>query len=147
MDVSSLVQSKANKKVHKMRPGDTVKVKAKIVEAGKEHTQTFQGVVIKMKNGGQGANFTIRRISNGIGVESTFPIYSPLLESAEVLRHGDVRRAKLYYLRGRSGKESRIAERRAKAEEEKIEAVIAAEAGVEAPAAEAAAENTEKPAA
>ena len=125
--IESLVPNIANPKVGKMSPGDTVKVKAKIVEAGKEHTQTYQGVVIKMKAGGAGASFTIRRMSSGVGVESTFPIYSPWLESVEVMRHGEVRRAKLYYLRGRSGKDSRIREKRVKAEEAQVAEVIAAE--------------------
>jgi large subunit ribosomal protein L19 len=133
--IESLVPNTANPKVGNMSPGDTVKVKAKIIEAGKEHTQTYQGVVIKMKGGGAGASFTIRRISNGVGVESTFPIYSPWLESAEVMRHGEVRRAKLYYLRGRSGKDSRIREKRGKAEEAQVAEVIAAEAAA-APVAE-----------
>lgn len=129
MDVASLVAVKRSKKVASVAPGDNVKVKTKIIEAGKEHTQTYQGVVIKMHRGGIGASFTIRRVASGVGVENTFPTNSPLLESVEVVRHGKVRRAKLYYLRGRSGRLSRIKEHRGRAAAAKAaEATAAAEA-------------------
>ena len=107
MDVSSLIEMKKNTKIPELSPGDTVKVSARIVEAGKERIQVFQGVVIKIRRGGASASFTVRHVAYGIGVERTFPLYSPLVEKVEVVRHGKVRRAKLYYLRGLSGKEAR----------------------------------------
>lgn len=89
-----------------------VKVSTKVVEGDKERTQVFQGVVISIKRGGVGSSFTVRRVTYGVGVERTFPFYSPRVEKVEVTRHGRTRRAKLYYLRGRSAKASRIKERR-----------------------------------
>ena len=110
MSVSSLVEVKPNPKIPALAPGDTVKVSAKVVEGDKERTQLFQGVVIKVRRGGAGANFTVRRIAYGVGVERTFPLYSPYVEKVEIVRYGKVRRAKLYYLRGRSGRAARIKE-------------------------------------
>ena len=112
MDVSSLIEVKQNPKIPTLAPGDTVKVSTKIREGDKERTQLFQGVVIRVRHGGAGADFTVRRVTYGIGVERTFPLYSPLVEKVEVARHGKVRRARLYYLRGRSARASRIKERR-----------------------------------
>jgi len=112
MSVASLIEVKPNPNIPPLSPGDTVKVSSKVVEGGKERTQVFQGVVIKVRRGGVGANFTVRRVAYGIGVERTFPLYSPLVEKVEVVRHGRVRRAKLYYLRGLSGKKARIKEKR-----------------------------------
>src|SRR5687768_13829291 len=94
-------------------PGDTVRVHAKVVEGNRERIQVFEGVVIRRRAGGINENFTVRRIaSHGIGVERTFLIHSPRIERIEVVRRGRVRRAKLYYLRGRTGKAARIKERR-----------------------------------
>ena len=112
MNVASLIEVKPNPNIPAFAPGDTVKVSAKIVEGEKERIQAFQGVVIKLQGGGAGANFTVRRIAYGIGVERTFPFQSPLVEKVEVVRRGKVRRAKLYYLRGLSAKASRIKEKR-----------------------------------
>ncbi len=112
MSVASLIEVKPNPDIPAFASGDTVKVSAKIVEGEKERTQSFQGVVIKVRRGGVGASFTVRRIAYGIGVERTFPLYSPLVEKVEVVRQGKVRRAKLYYLRGLSAKASRIKEKR-----------------------------------
>ncbi len=112
MSVESLIEVQPNPNIPAFAPGDTVKVSAKIVEDEKERTQLFQGVVIKVRRGGAGANFTVRRIAYGIGVERTFPFQSPLVEKVEVVRRGKVRRAKLYYLRGLSAKASRIKEKR-----------------------------------
>jgi large subunit ribosomal protein L19 len=92
-------------------PGDTIKVNVKVVEGERERIQAYEGVCIARKNDGLHSNFTVRKISYGEGVERIFPLYSPNLESVEILRRGDVRRAKLYYLRGRQGKRARIAER------------------------------------
>jgi large subunit ribosomal protein L19 len=107
MDVATLVETKRNPKIPDITPGDTVKVSARIVEGGKERIQVFQGVVIKIKHGGIGANFTVRHVAFGIGVERTFPFNSSLVEKVEIVRQGKVRRARLYYLRGLSGKEAR----------------------------------------
>ena len=94
-------------------PGDNVRVHYKVVEGTRERIQPYEGVVIRRRGGGINENFTVRRIaSHGIGVERTFPIHSPRIDRIEVLRHGRVRRAKLYYLRGRTGKAARIPERR-----------------------------------
>jgi large subunit ribosomal protein L19 len=107
MDIATVVELKKNPKIPDIAPGDTVKVSARIVEGGKERIQVFQGVVIKMRRGGASASFTVRHVAYGIGVERTFPFYSPLVEKVEIVRHGKVRRSKLYYLRGLSGKEAR----------------------------------------
>jgi len=112
MNVASLIEVKPNPNIPDIAPGDTVRVSTKVVEGGKERIQPFQGVVIKLQRGGVGASFTVRRIAYGVGVERTFPLYSPRVEKVEVIRHGKVRRNKLYYLRGRSGKAARIKERR-----------------------------------
>src|SRR5687767_13216788 len=94
-------------------PGDTVRVHAKVVEGNRERIQVFEGVVIRRRAGGINENFTVRRIaSHGIGVERTFLIHSPRIDRIEVMRHGKVRRAKLYYLRGLTGRAARIKERR-----------------------------------
>ena len=106
------VEIKPNPKIPALAPGDTVRVHNRIVEGEKERVQVFQGVVIRNKRGGAGASFTVRRVAHGVGIERTFPLYSPLLEKVEVTRHGKVRRARLYYLRGLSAKKARIKERR-----------------------------------
>ncbi|HTS90739.1 MAG TPA: 50S ribosomal protein L19 [Stellaceae bacterium] len=92
-------------------PGDTVKVSLKVVEGERERIQAFEGVCIARKNAGLNSNFTLRKISYGEGVERIFPLYSPRISAIEVMRRGSVRRAKLYYLRGLTGKAARIAER------------------------------------
>src|SRR3569623_1376947 len=91
--------------------GDTVRVNVKVVEGTRERVQAFEGVCIARRNAGVNSSFTVRKISYGEGVERVFPLYSPRLDSVELVRRGDVRRAKLYYLRGRRGKAARIAER------------------------------------
>ena len=119
--------------VPEFRPGDTLRVNVKVIEGSRERVQAFEGVCIARRNRGIGSAFTVRKISYGEGVERVFPLYSPRIDSIEVVRRGKVRRAKLYYLRGRTGKAARIAERRdprhtqaaaaapAKAETEKAE--------------------------
>ncbi len=94
------------------RPGDLVKVTIRIKEGEKERSQSFQGVVIRVRRAGERTTFTVRRVSYGVGVERTFFLHSPTLEKVEVLRRGKVRRAKLYYLRGLSARKGRIKERR-----------------------------------
>ena len=99
--------------IAEFRVGDTVRVGVKVVEGSRERTQEFEGVVIRRRSGGINENFTVRRIaSHGIGVERTFLLHAPRLDSIKVIRRGKVRRAKLYYLRGLSGKAARIKERR-----------------------------------
>ncbi len=92
-------------------PGDTVKVSVRVVEGERTRVQAYEGVVIARSNRGLNSNFTVRKISYGEGVERVFPLYSPQIAEIEVIRRGDVRRAKLYYLRGRRGKSARIAEK------------------------------------
>jgi large subunit ribosomal protein L19 len=108
------------------RPGDTVKVHVRVVEAGRERIQIFQGVVIRRQGGGLQETFTVRKISFGVGVERTFPLHSPSIGKLEVVTRGKVRRAKLYYLRELRGKKARIKERRLGDEE--LAAIAAAEA-------------------
>ncbi|QZD88057.1 50S ribosomal protein L19 [Qipengyuania psychrotolerans] len=100
------------KDIPKFQAGDTVRVGVKVVEGQRERIQNFEGVVIARSNRGMGSNFTVRKLSFGEGVERVFPLYSPIVDSITVVRRGIVRRAKLYYLRGRTGKRARIAERR-----------------------------------
>ena len=102
----------ADNPIPEFRPGDTLRVGVKVVEGDRARVQNFEGVCIARANKGVNSNFTVRKISFGEGVERVFPLYSPALASIEVVRRGAVRRAKLYYLRGRRGKSARIAERR-----------------------------------
>ncbi|WP_420402847.1 50S ribosomal protein L19 [Nisaea sp.] len=101
----------AERPVPEFGPGDTVKVNVRVVEGTRERVQAYEGVCIARKNDGLNSSFTVRKISYGEGVERVFPLYSPRLDSIEVTRRGKVRRAKLYYLRGRRGKAARIAEK------------------------------------
>ena len=94
------------------KAGDTINVHVKIIEGNKERIQQFQGVVIQRKGTGNGATFTVRKVSDGIGVERIFPVISPNLAKIDLIKRGDVRRAKLFYLRGKSGKAARIKEKR-----------------------------------
>ena len=112
MDASSIVGIKQRKNLPVLAPGDTVRVTTKVKEAGKERSQSFRGVIIGIHRGGAGANFTVRHVAHGVGVERTFPINSPLLEKIEVVQHATVRRAKLFYLRRLGGKAARLKERR-----------------------------------
>jgi large subunit ribosomal protein L19 len=93
-------------------PGDTVKVHVRVVEGSRQRIQMFQGAVIRRQGSGVRETFTVRKVSFGVGVERTFPVHSPIIARIEVLTHGDVRRAKLYYLRDRSGKAAKIKEKR-----------------------------------
>jgi large subunit ribosomal protein L19 len=101
----------AGRTIPEFSPGDTVRVSLKVVEGERERVQAFEGVCIARKNAGLNSSFTLRKISYGEGVERIFPLYSPRISAIEVMRRGAVRRAKLYYLRGRTGKAARIAER------------------------------------
>ena len=104
--------AKAAKDIPEFRPGDTVRVGVKVIERDRARVQAFEGVCIARANKGIGSNFTVRKMSFGEGVERVFPLYSPNIDSITLVRKGVVRRAKLYYLRGRTGKRARIAERR-----------------------------------
>ena len=112
MKASELVSFETNENIPDFGPGDTVRVNFRIREGTRERVQAFQGVCIRRTHGkGPAANFTVRRITAGIGIERVFPLHSPLIESLEVTRQGKVRRAKLYYLRGRQGRAARIKEK------------------------------------
>ena len=106
------VESAYMKEVPDIEPGQTVRVHLKVVEGVKERIQVFEGLVIALKGSGISRTMTVRKMSFGIGIERVFPIYSPRIETIEIVRRGKVRRAKLYYLRGKSTKESRIEEKR-----------------------------------
>jgi large subunit ribosomal protein L19 len=105
-------QSSLRTDIPDFAPGDTLKVHVKVVEGNKERVQVFQGVVIRRQNGGIQETFTVRKVSYGVGVERTFPLHSPIIDKVEVHTRGDVRRAKLYYLRDRVGKSAKIKEKR-----------------------------------
>lgn len=111
LEQAQLGQLTASKNIPAFSPGDTLRVNVKVVEGTRERIQAYEGVCIARKNNGLNSSFTVRKISTGVGVERVFPLYSPRLESITLVRKGDVRRAKLYYLRDRRGKSARIAER------------------------------------
>lgn len=108
--VNEIAKSQIKEDRPEVRPGYTVRVDVRIHEGAKSRIQAFEGLVIRVQGSGIGETFTVRKLSSGVGVERTFPINSPLIENVTVLRKGKVRRAKLYYLRGRSGKSARIKE-------------------------------------
>ena len=108
MDANSYADIKRNPNIPDFRPGDSVRVHAKVVEGDRERIQVFEGVVIRIRTRGAGSSFTVRRVSHGVGVERVFPYYSPLVERVQVSKVGRVRRARLYYLRERVGKAARI---------------------------------------
>lgn len=110
MDIGTLLEVKPRKDIPKLRPGDNISVKVKVVEGEKERLQVFKGVVISVNEGGIDSNFTVRRVAYGVGVERKFFVYSPRLEAVEVVKRSKVRRAKLYYLRNLSGKASKLKE-------------------------------------
>lgn len=109
--IDQINQESLKKDVPNFRVGDTVKVMVKVVEGSKERLQAFEGTVIARRGGSVNETFTVRRLASGVGVERTFPIHSPRVDSITVIRKGDVRRAKLYYLRERTGKSAKIAEK------------------------------------
>jgi len=112
LEAEAIEQFKTGKDIPDFRPGDTVRVGVRVVEGERTRVQNYEGVCIARANRGMGSNFTVRKISFGEGVERVFPLYSPNIDSITIVRRGVVRRAKLYYLRGRTGKRARIAERR-----------------------------------
>ena len=119
-DLMSSLRPEPNPNIPDMRPGDTVRVHARIVEGERERVQVFQGVVMRLRKGGADASFTVRRIAaHGIGVERTFPLHSPRIEKVEILRRAKVRRAQLYFLRKYRGKAARLKEDRSMYERKK----------------------------
>ena len=112
LEAEAIEEFNSRKSIPEFRAGDTVRVGVRVVEGERTRVQAFEGVCIARSNRGLGSNFTVRKMSFGEGVERVFPLYSPNIDSITVVRRGVVRRAKLYYLRGRTGKRARIAERR-----------------------------------
>lgn len=112
MEAYELIQLEPNPNIEEFQAGDTVRVNIKVTEGERTRTQAFQGVVIRRRGGGPGESFTVRRVAHEIGVERTFLLHSPNVESVSVTRRGKVRRSRLYYLRGLSGRAARIKERR-----------------------------------
>ncbi|MFC6322297.1 50S ribosomal protein L19 [Companilactobacillus baiquanensis] len=110
--IQDITKEQLRSDIPDFRPGDTVRVHAKVVEGSRERIQLFEGVVIKRRGTGVSATYTVRKMSSGVGVERTFPLNTPRVEKIDVVRHGLVRRSKLYYLRDRKGKAARIKERR-----------------------------------
>ena len=108
--IKSIEDAQLKAEVTELNVGDTVKVYAKVKEGNRERTQVFIGTVIKRQNGGARETFTVRKFSNGVGVEKTWPVHSPIVEKIEVVRYGKVRRAKLFYLRDRVGKKAKVKE-------------------------------------
>ena len=122
--VDLIEQTRLRKDIPPFRPGDQVKVHVKVREGGRERLQVFEGVVIARRGGGLRESFTVRKVSFGVGVERTFPIHAPAIAKLEVVRHGKVRRAKLYYLRELSGRRAKIEERRSRIQEWQPEADV-----------------------
>ena len=112
IEAEEIAKAVSGKEIPEFRPGDTLRVGVKVVEGDRSRVQAYEGVCIARSNRGFNSNFTVRKMSFGEGVERVFPLYSPNIDSITVVRRGVVRRAKLYYLRGRTGKRARIAERR-----------------------------------
>ncbi|HIT05147.1 MAG TPA: 50S ribosomal protein L19 [Candidatus Scybalocola faecipullorum] len=108
--IKSIEAAQLKAEVPQFSVGDTVRVYAKVKEGNRERTQVFEGTVLKRQNGGNRETFTVRKISNGVGVEKTWPLHSPIVEKIEVVRRGKVRRAKLFYLRDRAGKRAKVKE-------------------------------------
>jgi large subunit ribosomal protein L19 len=123
--IDQLEKEQQKEAIPELRPGDTVRVHAKVVEGTRERIQVFEGLVIRVTGGGLRQNVTVRRVTHGVGVERTFLVHSPRIDKIEVMRHGQVRRARLYYLRGRVGKAARIRERRDEGMGSKAEALRA----------------------
>jgi large subunit ribosomal protein L19 len=123
--IDQLEKEQQKEAIPELRPGDTVRVHAKVVEGTRERIQVFEGLVIRVTGGGLRQNVTVRRVAHGVGVERTFLVHSPRIDKIEVMRHGQVRRARLYYLRGRVGKAARLRERRDEGTGSKAEALRA----------------------
>ncbi|MSO91868.1 MAG: 50S ribosomal protein L19 [Rhodospirillales bacterium] len=147
LEDTAITKMNEQRPIPKFRPGDTIKVSVKVVEGERVRLQAFEGVCIARTSAGMNSAFTVRKISYGEGVERVFPLYSPSVAAIEVIRRGDVRRAKLYYLRGRTGKKARILEREffgEAAAEAPASAADASAAPTDAPASETPAGETSK---
>ena len=112
MEAQQLIELQPNPEIEDFRPGDTVRISSRITEGERTRTQVFEGVVIRRQGSGVRETFTVRKISFSVGVERTFPVHSPIIDHIEVMSRGDVRRAKLYYLRDRIGKRAKVKEKR-----------------------------------
>jgi large subunit ribosomal protein L19 len=110
--IDAVAQQSVRSDIPEFRPGDTLKVHVRVIEGNRSRVQVFQGVCIRLQGSGVGRTFTVRKISFGVGVERTFPLHTPIIEKVEVVTRGDVRRAKLYYLRNLRGKAAKIKEKR-----------------------------------
>ena len=108
--IKAIEDAQLKSEVTDFRVGDTVKVYAKVIEGSRERIQVFEGTVLKRQNGGARETFTVRKLSNGVGVEKTWPVHSPIIDKIEVVRRGKARRAKLFYLRDRVGKAAKVKE-------------------------------------
>ncbi len=135
-EAEQVARLSAIRAIPEFRAGDTLRVQVRVVEGERTRTQAFEGVCIARSNRGLNSNFTVRKVSYGEGVERVFPLYSPVIAEIAVVRRGDVRRAKLYYLRGRSGKSARIAERARDTVTPAVAVAVATPAAEAAPAAE-----------
>ena len=138
IEAEQIAKLTANRAIPDFRPGDTLRVGVKVVEGDRTRIQNYEGVCIARASRGMGSSFTVRKMSFGEGVERVFPLYSPNIDSIEVVRRGAVRRAKLYYLRGRTGKAARIAERRDTRPDKAAAAAAAAPARTATPETETA---------
>ena len=125
--VDLVERSRLRTDIPAFRPGDTVKVHVRVTEGTRERIQVFQGVVISRRGGGLRESFTVRKVSFGVGVERTFPVHAPMMSKLEIVQHGKVRRAKLYYLRELTGRKAKIRERRVAVPEEGVAAVVTEE--------------------
>jgi large subunit ribosomal protein L19 len=134
--IDSIERGQQRQGLPSFAPGDRVRVHFQVVEGNRRRTQVFEGIVLKRQGSGVRETFTVRKQSFGVGVERTFPLHSPKIEKLEIAARGDVRRAKLYYLRGRIGKAARVAERRWGIDEELISAPVPVEAEIDAAEAE-----------
>ena len=143
--IESLEQRNMRTDLPQFKAGDTVRVHFKVIEGNRQRIQVFEGIVIKRQGSGFRETFTVRKQSFGVGVERTFPVHSPKIERIEVAARGDVRRAKLYYLRGRVGKRARVRERRYTGPEEIVETGLLHDPAAQAEAAAAAAADDEVP--
>ena len=148
IEAEQIEELTAGRTIPKFNPGDTVRINVKVIEGTRERIQVFEGVCIARRNRGLNSSFTVRKLSYGEGVERVFPLYSPRIDSIELVRRGDVRRAKLYYLRGRTGKKARIAEKttgaKGKATQAEREALASAKAETRKAAAAAKAAKAAK---
>ena len=145
--VDLVERSRLRTDIPAFRPGDTVKVHVRVTEGNRERIQVFQGVVISRRGGGLRESFTVRKVSFGVGVERTFPVHAPMMSKIEIVQHGKVRRAKLYYLRELTGRKAKIRERRVAIPEEGTAVAVTAEDVEVAPTEEAEASATEAEAA